>query len=166
MTSSVNQSQFYMWRTLFAVAHADNVVTKEEVEFMAHILEDIDFSEEQTEILKDDIMNAKNVEEMFKGITAQEDRTRFFDFARDLVWVDGDFGSEEQGVMIKLYRQHFNDIDVDQLIGKVSLQFEDDFDAGDRNIEQKPIVPKKQDLNHTLHSFRRRFLEILGGGKD
>ena len=39
----VSESRFYMWRTLFSVAHADNVVTDEEIAFMAHILEDINF---------------------------------------------------------------------------------------------------------------------------
>ena len=47
--SVVSESRFYMWRTLFAVAHADNVVADEEVEFMAHILEDVEFSDHQTE---------------------------------------------------------------------------------------------------------------------
>ncbi len=126
MSDGVNKSQFYMWRTLFAVAHADNIVTDEEIEFMAQILDEVDFSDEQVSILKDDIMNAKNVEDMFDGITEEADRVRFFDFARDLVWVDGDFGSEEQSVMIKLYQAHMKGTDVDKLVGTVSLELEEE----------------------------------------
>lgn len=165
MSSGISQSQFYMWRTLFAVAHADNIVTDEEIAFMAHVLEDIDFSEEQTEILKDDISNPKDIEMMFRGITEQEDRSKFFDFARDLVWVDGDFGTEEQSVMIKLFREHFQNTDVDKLIGQVRLEFEEDpFDRHRANI----IAADDEDsgsLSGIISAFGRRFTGMFGKGK-
>ncbi len=126
MTTPISDSRFYMWRTLFAVAHADNIVTDEELEFMAHVLEDVAFTTAQTDMLKDDIMNPKDVEKMFQGVTDQSDRIEFFDFARDLVWVDGDFGSEEQSVMIKLHQEHIKRANVDDMIGKVTLELEDD----------------------------------------
>ncbi|MGH1403412.1 MAG: DUF533 domain-containing protein [Alphaproteobacteria bacterium] len=152
----VELSQFYMWRTLFAVAHADHVVTDEEIEFMAQILEDIKFSEEQTAILKDDIVNAKNVEDMFDGIEKEEDRLQFFEFARDLVWVDGDFGSEEQGIMIKLHQHHCQSINLDDLVGRVSLELEEDerekIDPEDLDVE------KGGSLSDMLKSFRLNFL--------
>lgn len=160
MGQGVSESRFYMWRTLFAVAHADNVVTDEEIEFMAHVLEDIDFSDQQTTILKDDIVNAKNIIEMFKGITTQEDRMKFFEFARDLVWVDGDFGSEEQSVMIKLAQMHFEKTNVDDLIGKITLELED---------EPKEEVSDHDDdghssgLRHMLSAFKDRFLRAFRG---
>lgn len=162
MTQGVNQSQFYMWRTLFAVAHADNIVTDEEIEFMAHILEDVQFSDEQTEILKDDILNAKDVELMFKNVTDQNDRVHFFDLARDLVWVDGDFGDEEQSVMIKLHRQHFKNTNVDDLIGHVPLSLEDDPQHKLRAPDHKRQPPRKHNtVKDALFSFRRRFLGLI-----
>ncbi|MGH1375860.1 MAG: DUF533 domain-containing protein [Alphaproteobacteria bacterium] len=158
MTKGVSNSQFYMWRTLFSIAHADNVVTDEEIEFMAHILEDIDFSDEQTKILKDDIITPKDVEGMFQGITESEDRMQFFNFARDLVWVDGDFGSEEQGVMLKLFEAHMEDTNIDDLVGIVPLELEE---------ESKPVTdhsrPKeKMSVRSMMSSFRRRFLSLIG----
>lgn len=126
LENEVSESRFYMWRTLFSVAHADNIVTDEEIEFMAHILEDINFSDEQTTLLKDDIINPKNVEDMFRGVSDSNDRKEFFGFARDLVWVDGDFGAQEQSVMIKLLQSHFEDIDFDELVGSVSLELEEE----------------------------------------
>ncbi len=161
MSDGVSKSQFYMWRTLFAVAHADNVVTDEEIEFMAHILNDIDFSDAQTAILKDDIVNPKNVEEMFKGVTDQGDRVKFFDFARDLVWVDGDFGEEEQGVMIKLYQAHIKGTNLDDMVGHIPLQFEEDAQAP--TYEKPELRRKKNAFTDTLYSFRRRFLSFIGG---
>ncbi len=152
----VDQSQFYMWRTLFAVAHADHVVTDEEIEFMAQILEDIQFSKEQTDILKGDIVNAKDVEDMFDGIEKEEDRIQFFEFARDLVWVDGDFGSEEQSIMIKLHQQHCQNVNIDELVGHVALELEDD-DRDEINPDDID-VKKGGSLSEVLKSFRLNFL--------
>lgn len=160
MESKISKSQFYMWRTLFAVAHADDIVTKEEVEFMAQILEDVDFSDEQTEILKDDIVNAKDIELMFKGITDQEDRIKFFEFARDLVWIDGDFGEAEQSVMINLFRDHFRQINVDDLIGKVRLQFEDEA-VDRRSYDNSDNELKKSKINNALNEFQKRFVHFF-----
>lgn len=149
----VSESRFYMWRTLFSVAHADNVVTDEEIEFMAHILEDINFSDEQTTLLKDDIVNPKNVEDMFRGMTDQHDRKEFFSFARDLVWVDGDFGAQEQSVMIKLLQNHFKDIDFDELVGSVALEFEEDTSR---------VVDSSASQNNQSSAISTFFRRILG----
>lgn len=154
MTGSVNESEFYMWRTLFAVAHADNVVTEEEISFMAEILDDVQFTDEQTEILKDDIVNAKNVTEMFSGVINPSDRVKFFEFARDLVWVDGDFASEEQSVMIGLYKQHISGTTVDELVGKITLEFEEDPDA----VKHEDDYQKKSSAVGMVAAFKKHFL--------
>ncbi len=158
MTKEVSDSQFYMWRTLFSIAHADNVVTDEEIEFMAHIMEDIDFSEEQTATLKDDIVNPKDVEKMFQGITTADDRMQFFNFARDLVWIDGDFGSEEQGVMLKLFQTHMDDTNIDDLVGHVPLELEED----KRPVANQEKAQEKASVSSMISSFRRRFLGMIG----
>ncbi len=154
MAGSVNESEFYMWRTLFSVAHADNVVTEEEISFMAEILDDVQFTDEQTEILKDDIVNAKNVTDMFSGVTNQNDRVKFFEFARDLVWVDGDFDSLEQSVMIGLYKQHMSDTTVDELVGKISLEFEEDPDA----VKRQDMPQEKPGAVGMISAFKKFFL--------
>lgn len=128
MNKTVTESQFYMWRTLFAVSHADNIVTEEEMRFMIEALEDLPFSSEQREILSDDIVNPKDIVEMFGKISNNRDQAAFFNFARELVWIDGDYGKEEQEIMLKLKRLHVESVDVDDLIGNVGLQLESDDD--------------------------------------
>ena len=156
MIDGVNESALHMWRTLVAVAHADNIVTDEEIEFMAQMMEDISFSDEQTAILKNDIVNAKDVSDMFKGITDQQDRIQFFEFARDLVWVDGDYASEEQSVMIQLYQQHIKETDVDGLIGNIALEFEDD---AKKPSNQERVPDKQTGFRNILSSLHRFFLK-------
>ncbi len=158
MSKPISDSRFYMWRTLFAVAHADNVVTDEEIEFMAHILEDVNFTDKQTDILKDDIVNPKNVELMFQGVTELNDRIEFFDFARDLVWVDGDFGSQEQSVMIKLQQEHMKRINVEDMMGNISLQLEDDAPDNKHNYSAQ-----NDSSNEGLYGVLKKFYRKFGG---
>ncbi len=150
--NEINDSRFYMWRTLFAVVHADNIVTDEEIGFMAHVLDDVNFSDDQTAILKDDISNAKNAENMFDGVTSHKDRTEFFELARDLVWIDGDFGSEEQSVMIKLHQAHIKRTDVDEMAGYVSLQLEEE----QQPSSETPSKPQEQSAWAKLASILKR----------
>ncbi|MDH5722344.1 MAG: TerB family tellurite resistance protein [Alphaproteobacteria bacterium] len=160
MDQGVTDSQFFMWRTLFAVAHADNVVTSEEIGFMAHILEDIEFSDAQVNILKEDVMVAQDPVLMFKGITEYKDRVKFFEFARDLVWVDGDFASEEQGVMIKLGEIHNKEADYDKIMGHTALEFEDEEFSFNNDLSSQS---KPGDISGIISNFGRRFVAWFDG---
>lgn len=152
----VTESQFYMWRTLFAISHADDIVTQEEIRFMTEALEDVPFSPEQQDILKDDITNPKDIVEMFSKISNNRDQAEFFKFARELVWIDGDYGAEEQEIMLKLKRLHIQDVDVDSLVGNVGLQLDvDEPDFGTDTSSSGKVNNKKS----IIYSFRDRFLK-------
>ncbi|MGB0720477.1 MAG: TerB family tellurite resistance protein, partial [Bdellovibrionales bacterium] len=69
MSETLSDSAFYIWRTVCAVAHADEVLSEEEVRFIAEAMEDMPFSNDQRMILEDDLVNAKNVDDMYAGIT-------------------------------------------------------------------------------------------------
>ena len=118
---TVTESQFYMWRALFAVAHADDVVTDEEVRFMVEALEDIPFSTSQYAILSADMKDRQDIEEMFQGITDSQDQATFFRFARQLAHIDGDFDEKEQDVLTRLQRQHMQNADFDAMVGSVRM---------------------------------------------
>jgi len=139
--NEIDESHFYMWRTLFAVVHVENTATEEEIEFMVHVLDKLNFSDQQTEVLKKDIYQAQDAQEMFNGVTEHKDRTEFFECARDLVWVDDDFDSGEQSVMIKLHQDHIKRTNVDEMVGGVSLELEEDLSPPPRN--NKPLSQKQ-----------------------
>lgn len=151
---TVTESQFFMWRTLFAVAHADGVVADEEVRFMAEALEDVPFSEEQRAILNEDIRKAQNAEDMFLGITEAQDRAAFFKYARTLVHIDGEYGASEQAVMLRLKEIHLKQTDVDSLIGSVGLELEEESGRDERD---QP-APKRS-LKQAVFSFREQFMK-------
>ena len=153
----VTDSQFHMWRTLFAVVHADNVVTDEEVRFMAEALEDIPFSSGQRMILNEDVKHPQDIEAMFEGITDIHDQAAFFKFARILVHIDGEFGHEEQEIMLKLKELHVRYVNIDELVGHVDLELEEDFAVkGEDHTAQ---------FEAAVHSFRDQFLRQRFAGR-
>ncbi|MCD8496606.1 MAG: TerB family tellurite resistance protein [Alphaproteobacteria bacterium] len=156
MSDKVTDSQFAMWRTLFALAHVDRFVSNDELRFMAEALEDIPFSDDQKSILTQDIKEPQDVFEMYLNIEDDTDRIEFFRFAHDMVWVDGDFGPEEQKIMLKLQEEQVRRTDISDLVGKVNLRLEGEYDP-DENRHR----PGKRDAKKIIHSFRERFLKDL-----
>lgn len=158
MPEGVSDSQFCMWRTLFAVAHADDVISDQEVRFMVEALDSIPFSPAQQTVLNEDVKTPQDIEAMFAGITDLQDQIQFFRFARDLVHIDGDYAREEQEVMLKLQKLHLAWTNVDDLVGRVSME-----------LEEEDIAPlfsapaHKKDFRDTLCFYRDSFLQRLFG---
>ena len=91
---------------------------------------------------------------MFEKISEPVDQAGFFKFASKLAHIDGDFGEEEQEVMLRLKRKHLLDVDISELVGKVNLSFED------------PDAPREDnDFKEAVYSYREKFLEKLMGKK-
>ena len=156
---TITESQFNMWRTLFALAHADHKVTEEELRFMTEAMEDIPFSEEQHDVLREDIKTPQDIVEMFGHISETKDQAAFFRFARDLVWIDGEYGAEEQDVMLQLKRLHLKNVNVDELVGNVEIELEGE-DSG-KTVPWEPsrkAEPEKR-TRKILFSFRERFIK-------
>ena len=151
MGGEITESQFNMWRTIFALAHADDIVTDEELRFMAEALEDIPFSDVQRAILEGDAKDPQSVETLFGRITDPVDQAEFFKIASQIVHIDGDFGEEEQEVMLRLKQLHLADVNIDDLVGKVDLSFEEEG------------APAKRSFKQIVNSSRKRFLEQLIG---
>lgn len=120
---SVSSSKFNMWRAVFALAHADHVVTTEEQRFMYRALATENFSDLQKKTLEEDMKTARDIPDMFMSITDPKDRSRFFYFARMLFWCDGDFAAQEQKILTELQRAQCRLAD---LSADTGLQLEND----------------------------------------
>jgi len=162
MIETLTDSQFYMWRALFALVHADDVVTKEEVRFMAEILEGIPFADDQRAILNNDITEAQDITAMFASITDKKDQAAFFEFARELVWIDGDYGPEEQEIMLKLKEIHVQNTDIEDLVGTIDLELEGVAPKTRFRSLRKTSTgeAKAQNLNALLKNFKERFRRV------
>ena len=145
----VSDSEFHMWRALFAMVHGDGIVTEEEQEFMWKAIEDNNFSENQLYTLKQEITEPAGIDLMFRLITEPEDRSRFFDLARVLCWCDGDFDEQEQMIISRLKRIHLKTVNFEEIIGQVELELED---SKPRVQEYVAEEPEKRSLFQKLFS--------------
>ena len=142
----ISESEFYMWRTIFSLAHADHVIAPEELRFMKKKLEELTLSLEQHDTLESDMTIAQNPTEMFAKITDQLDQAEFFKLARNLVLSDGDYHTSEQTVMAQLQDLQVIKTDVDKIVGTVILELEED-------STQKTPPKKKGFLSRLLISL-------------
>jgi uncharacterized membrane protein YebE (DUF533 family) len=133
--SSLNDSQFNMWRTIFAFSNADGVISEEEVIYLAKVLELVPFSEAQRNLLKSELREPPDITETFAKISDQDDRATFFHYARMLAWCDGDYASQEQELMTKLQRLQIESVDFEEMIETVRFSFD--------NEEQKNLALKE-----------------------
>lgn len=98
----LSTSRFYMWRALFALAHADGVVSEQEMDFLNKNTEDLRLSSAQREILSRDLVEEQDPAVMFAQVTEGRDREEFFTLARVLCWSDGDYDAQERRMMALL----------------------------------------------------------------
>ncbi len=151
----VSSGRFHMWRAVFAMAHADEVVTAEERKYLQGILSSEPFSEEQKKILEKDMDTPQDVAEMFLKVDDQNDRSQFFYHARMLVWSDGDFGEQEQKIIMRLKQNHVRTVDFDQVIKDLDLALDD---------EQKVRMVQDRDrvIDQSEGFFRKLMRQISG----
>jgi uncharacterized membrane protein YebE (DUF533 family) len=122
----VTDSNLSMWRAIFALAHADQKVSDEEARFLAEALDGVNLSPDQKSLLYSELQAPQNTEEMFDKITVPEDRTRFFELARELIRIDGDDDGDIQAMLVTLNQKNMSQVNFDSLIGNVDLSFDDD----------------------------------------
>lgn len=115
VSNCVSESRFNMWRAVFAMAHADKIVTGEERAFMEGYLAAVPFSAEQKLRLRQDMDDAQDIYALFVGISDPEDRGLFFQFARELCWCDGDYDAQEQEIKDRLKGEHLSRLNLDRL---------------------------------------------------
>lgn len=133
------------------MAHADGVVSDEEMRFMIEALEDIPFSLEQKAVLTEDIKTPQDIILMFTEISDQKHQARFFKFAQEMVWADGEYGKAEQDILLRLKMAHVRSVDVDAMVGSMDLEFEEGGSSPSKAGGKKP------DRKSLVFSFRDQF---------
>lgn len=102
----ISDSKFHMWRALFALAHADLVVTQEERIFMKGVMDSLDLSDDQRAKLEGDMGVSQDAAKMFEGITSDDDKNEFFHIAYNITWIDGEHNIDEERMLAKLKAKH------------------------------------------------------------
>ena len=86
MKNNIPQSEFDMWRAVFAFSLVDNTLSLEEQKLLQSSAKTVPFSQTQIDTLKDDFKKPQNVEDLYRKITDPKDKQRFCVLARALAW--------------------------------------------------------------------------------
>lgn len=97
--ATLSDSEFHMWRALFAFAFSDNVMSDKEKEILRAYQAQTAFSPDQMAILRQDFAMPKDPGKMFAAITEHHHRVRFCALARALMWCDGDPERQEVEIL-------------------------------------------------------------------
>ncbi len=98
-SKSITESEFIMWRAVFAFAFVDNNLSLEEQELLKSYLYQVPFSTAQLVVLREDIQNPKDVVPLYRKITDHADKKRFCVSARAIVWCEGDMTGQEKEIL-------------------------------------------------------------------
>ncbi|PZO84852.1 MAG: hypothetical protein DI626_07900 [Micavibrio aeruginosavorus] len=98
----ISESEFYMWRAVFAFTYVDNVLSLEEQELLQSYLKKVPFSRDQLATLKNDLRDPKDVVGLYRKITQAEHKERFCVLARAIVWCEGDMQEQERAILKKV----------------------------------------------------------------
>ncbi len=98
----ISESEFAMWRAVFAFTFVDNTLSLEEQDLLQSYLATVPFSNQQRIILKEDLRDPKDVVSLYRKITNPEDKKKFCVLARAVVWCEGDITKQEAAILKKV----------------------------------------------------------------
>jgi hypothetical protein len=101
--TGVSESEFYMWRAVFAFAFVDNILSVEEQELLQTYANTVDFSMMQRQVLRLDFKSPPNVVEMFSKITEERHKKHFCVLARALAWCEGNMDQQEAAILKRVH---------------------------------------------------------------
>ena len=112
-------SQFYMWRCVVAMAHADGMVHEEEKKYLEKIFSNLEkrttISSEQSNILDADLTEPKDVADLLPHINDPAFRSQVVYFARLLAYKDGELCPSEEKLLKKLHVSVAGDLNMEAI---------------------------------------------------
>lgn len=120
--ATISESRFNMWRALVALIHTDHKVMDEECDFFLRRFDAIPFTEEQKELLRQDMYDEQDVSKIYERISDKEDRATLIYFARLLFWCDGEFHAQEDAILQHLHQQTISKLDLEAIMTDVNAE--------------------------------------------
>ena len=115
--SGISNSKLSMFRCMLAIAHADGIYCDEEQGYMRTMMgnQNPPLSEEQREILEDDMANPKALGDILPEIDEPEYRGQVVYFARLMAYKDGELHPNEDDLIERLHANAMDNVDMDAL---------------------------------------------------
>lgn len=148
-----NDSKFHMWRACIGCIWIDGRVDLDERMWIEEKIKNLDFTNEQKEILKNDLESNVNMEEVLEKITDQKDRAFLAHQIRVIGNLDSNFSSDEKKLLEKWNKKVLEKVNLDYY----NKLIEEDEKASYHEDEVYK-VHNKHSIFEAIHREIQRFL--------
>lgn len=147
----MNESKFNMWRACIAVIYLDKVVTKEEHDWAIDRIQKLPLTENQRNILQNDLKNGVTLDEVLPKITEKVDLGFLVNNFRILANIDHNFSDVERASFNALEKKVLGGLD---LVGIEKQAEEAETKLNSR--ESKYLDSNSASMfEHTFHQFMK-----------
>ena len=102
----MTESHLNMWRLVASAVHADEYIDPEEVQQIEKYIQELNFNEEQKEVIRKELKSPSPLEEILEKITEPGDRSQSLYLVQLLLWKDKILTDTEE-IFLKKVRDHF-----------------------------------------------------------
>ena len=124
----VTDSYLNMWRLVVCAVHVDEEVAEAETQMVEHYLEELNFNEEQIQLLKKELRHPVSVDDILPKITDSADRGQAVYFVRLLLWKDHVLTESEKAFLKKVQDYFMKQVDMDSVKENLS-KFNEEYEA-------------------------------------
>ena len=96
-----DESEYYKWRTLIAMAHVDKRFMREEQQFLRDKIQNDAppaMSSQLMQEMAEDMLNPKPPDMLFDRIAQPQDKVQALILSHELFWADGDMDDSEEDI--------------------------------------------------------------------
>lgn len=136
----VGTSQFYMWRCVVAIAHADGAVQAEERSYLERIFNNMALTEEQKATFAGDLAAPQDIAGLLPHINEPEWRGQLIYFAGLLARADGVLDLSEDVLLKKLHADQMASLDMEQIRADVKKAVDSEMFRHD--LKQSALRPQ------------------------
>lgn len=147
-----DSEMFKLWRAVFSLVHADDDVDQAERDYVHGMMEVFHFSQQQKEIVKEDLEYPKDTLELFKALKNTRHRKQFFVMARTIIWCDGIFHDKEKEIIERIE----NDLGDDKALYENELRWiarRPDLDSEMGGAQKAPQTPQETVMKNVVRQM-------------
>lgn len=119
MSNKLTESKFHMWRGCVAILLIDKKVHEKELKWFEEKIRGLDLSDEQRQIIFNDLEKSVSFEEIIPLVTNKADKAFLLHQVRVLGHLDGEFDSEEKEAFRKLEMVILDKLDIEGIRAEV-----------------------------------------------
>ncbi|MDE1153087.1 MAG: TerB family tellurite resistance protein [Micavibrio sp.] len=136
----ISNSQFYMWRCVIALAHADGMVQQAERDYINRVIAGMDrkngLTDEQKATFQRDLEVPQSISDLLTHINEPQWRGQLIYFGGLLARADGTLDPREDEILKKLRADQLNSLDLDRIRADTKVAVQDEMFRHDLKMSE------------------------------